>query len=151
MDSFERIDGSGRAFGVPDNMREAFLREGEAVHRELRPALGDEYCEYLARMFDEGAILTQLVDGGRVRALAVWRVFHTTYCGRRLEVDDLVTGAADRSEGFGAMILGWIEGRTRDLGCATVTLNSATHRLDAHRFYYRQHYGAIAFHFSKTV
>lgn len=68
-------------------------------------------------MFEEGARLTQLVDQGEVQALAVWRVFHTTYCGRRLEIEDLVTSSSHRSKGYGATLLHWLEGRGRALNC----------------------------------
>lgn len=129
----------------------AALARGEALHRELRPDIPDNYVAYLEHMLDEGARIVQLVDAGEPRAIAVWRLFHTTYCGRRLEVEDLVTAASHRSSGYGATILGWLEARARDAGCPTITLHSATHRDRAHRFYFRQGYKILAFHFTKSV
>lgn len=127
------------------------LRAGEPTHRELRPSLPHDYAGAMDRLFAEGTTLTQCVHDGEVVSLALWRVFTTTYCGRRLEVDDLVTAAAHRSAGYGRTLLRYLEAHATTLGCSVVTLNSATHRSDAHRFYFRERYAAIAFHFSKEL
>lgn len=152
-DVLERVDASGSPVLIlpGEELRRGLLEEGEALHRQLRPNVDRDYPGYLERMFEEGARLTQLVDQGEVQALAVWRVFHTTYCGRRLEIEDLVTSSAHRSKGYGATLLHWLEGRGRALSCTLATLNSATHRADAHRFYFRTRYRIIGFHFSKDL
>jgi GNAT superfamily N-acetyltransferase len=148
----ERISADGLALDAHSGLSEAdFLREGEAVHRELRPSLPDDYAEFLCELGNEGARLTQLVAGGDVRAIALWRVFRTTYAGRRLEIDDLVTADAHRSNGYGRTLLQWIESRAAELGCEIVTLNSAQHRLDAHRFYEREGFESFGTHFSRAV
>lgn len=148
----ERVDASGSpaSLSSQEGLR-SLLEQGEALHRQLRPDVDADYAGYLQQMFSEGARMTQLIDEGEVRALAVWRVFHTTYCGRRLEVEDLVTSSSHRSEGYGATLLHWLEGRGRTLGCQLATLNSATHRADAHRFYFRARYKILGFHFNKDL
>jgi len=116
-DRISMIDATGAPLLAVDP---AALARGEALHRELRPDIPDNYVAYLEHMLDEGARIVQLVDAGEPRAIAVWRLFHTTYCGRRLEVEDLVTAACHRSSGYGATILGWLEARARDAGCPTI-------------------------------
>lgn len=127
------------------------LREGEAVHRELRSRLGTDYLADMEAVFADGARLTQLAGSDGVCAVALWRIFQTTYSGRRLEIDDLVTAAAARSRGYGAVLLRWLETKARDGGCEIVTLNSAMHRSEAHRFYDREGYARFGVHFSKGV
>jgi GNAT superfamily N-acetyltransferase len=127
------------------------LTRGEALHTTFRPNLAGRYAAMMATILDEGARLTFLVDEGEVRALALWRYFHTTYAGYRLEVDDLVTDESQRSKGYGATLLSWLEAQAAEMGCDVVTLNSATHRAQAHRFYFRQRYGVFAFHFVKAL
>jgi GNAT superfamily N-acetyltransferase len=146
---FEMIDARGNTLAAPDPR--AAIARGEAMHRELRTHLDADYVAQIERMFTEGAHLVQLVDGGEPRALAVWRMFHTTYCGRRLEVEDLLTAEATRSRGYGKMLIAWLEARARDAGCPTITLHSATHRDRAHRFYFREGFHILAFHFSKPL
>lgn len=145
----ERIDAAGRVIAAG----EAALDEGEALHRAFRPTIGPDYRVHMAEMFAEGGGvgLVQLVDDGAVRALAVWRAFHTTYCGYRLEIDDLVTDETQRSKGYGATLLGFVEAKARSMGCDMLTLNSGTHRTRAHAFYFREGLHIGAFHFSRDL
>ncbi|MBW8303977.1 MAG: GNAT family N-acetyltransferase [Brevundimonas sp.] len=150
--SFDRIDFRTAAPVSVDDpaARRPLLLEGEALHRQLRPALDADYPAQIERMFAEGARLVQLVDEGEVRAIGLWRVFETTYCGRRLEIEDLVSSEAHRSRGYGAALLRWFDARAVDLGCPTTTLHSAVHRDRAHRFYFREGFHIMGFHFSRT-
>ncbi|HEY0251601.1 MAG TPA: GNAT family N-acetyltransferase [Kofleriaceae bacterium] len=141
------IDVAGSAIASSENA----LARAEALHRELRPDLAADYASQLEQMMKEGARVVHLVDDGEPRALAVWRLFHTTYCGRRLEVEDLVTSSTRRSNGYGATLLRWLGAQGRAAGCQTITLHSATHRDRAHRFYFREGYHILAFHFSKRL
>jgi GNAT superfamily N-acetyltransferase len=145
----ERIDVAGQL--LPSGDEVSFLDRGEALHRAFRPIMGPDYRARMAEMFAEGAGLVQLVDEGAVRALAVWRAFHTTYCGYRLEIDDLVTDETQRSKGYGATLLAFVEAKARAIGCDTLTLNAGTQRTRAHRFYFREGLHIWAFHFSKDL
>ena len=147
----ERIDSTGSSLALPESGIEAALRQGEALHREFRPHLKGDYVAYLREMAREGAGMMQLVDENEVRAIAIWRTYLTTYCGRRFEIDDLVTGAACRSRGYGATLLKALEVKAHSLSCDAVKLTSATWRVDAHRFYFRERYTIEAFQFSKKV
>ncbi|TKV70448.1 GNAT family N-acetyltransferase [Rhizobium sp. AU243] len=147
-----RIDVAGSLSGsTRETPWRELLSQGEAVHRELRPGLSADYVEDMLQVFMDGAHVTQLADEGTVQALAVWRVFQTTYAGRRLEVDDLVTAAAQRSRGHGATLLRWLMSKARALDCQIITLNSANHRLEAHRFYEREGFERFGVHFSKSL
>ena len=101
MSSFSRIDfRSSAVLSVDDPAaRRPLLLAGEALHRQLRPALETDYPAQIERLIPEGARLAQVVDDGEVRAIALWRVFETTYCGWRLEIEDLVSDEAHRSKG----------------------------------------------------
>lgn len=145
-----RIDAAGSPLLVEDYFAGQLL-EGEAVHRELRDRLRPDYLAEISKVFASGARLTQLLDGGKVRAVAVWRVFHTTHSGLLMEVDDLVTQESARSRGHGAVLLRFLEAEARRLGCKGVTLNSANHRTRAHQFYLREGYRILASHFAKGV
>ncbi len=152
MTAFVRTDFRTSGDLAPDDpaARRPLLLEGEALHRQLRPALDADYPAQMERMFGEGARLVQLVDEGEVRAIGLWRVFETTYCGRRLEIEDLVSSEAHRSRGYGAALLRWFDARAVELGCPTTTLHSGIHRDRAHRFYFREGFHILAFHFSRS-
>ena len=86
-----------------------------------------------------------------VEAVAGYRVIEMLRTGRMLEIDDLVTAAATRSGGFGKALLDWIINEARSQGCSVVELDSAVHRADAHRFYFRQKMHVLGFHFSTSL
>jgi GNAT superfamily N-acetyltransferase len=145
----DRIDAAGNALPLVESELGPALLEGETLHRDFRPDLKRDYVSHLRQMADEGAGVIQLVDQDEVRAIAVWRTFLTTYCGRRFEIDDLVTAEGQRSKGYGATLIEALETKARALSCDTVMLASATWRTDAHRFYFRQRYAIRSFLFSK--
>ena len=152
MSSFARIDfRSSDVLSVDEPAaRRSLLLDGETLHRQLRPALEADYPAQIERLIPEGARLAQVVDDGQVRAIALWRVFETTYCGRRLEIEDLVSSEAHRSRGYGAALLRWFDAQAIELGCPTTTLHSAVHRDRAHRFYFREGFHIMGFHFSRA-
>lgn len=146
-----RINSCGALVPLPNSQAQLLaLLEGEGLHRLFRPDMKADYAMLMDKVARGGGVV-QLHDGEAVRSLAVWRVFHTTYCGLRFEIDDLVTDPHYRSKGYGATLLNWLEAKALDLGCDTVTINSATRRTDAHRFYLRQRYEVLGFHFSKSI
>jgi GNAT superfamily N-acetyltransferase len=89
-----------------------------------------------------GAYINDICHG-----VAGWRIVATTFCIRKLTVDDLVVDAAARSKGIGRALLADLEQRARDANCCALDLDSATRRTDAHRFYVREHMSILAFHF----
>jgi GNAT superfamily N-acetyltransferase len=64
---------------------------------------------------------------------------------------DLVTDGAMRSRGFGEALLGWLMDLAREEGCETFSLDSGTHRHQAHAFYFRQGLRITDFHFQKPL
>jgi len=147
----DRIDPSGGPLPLTRRDLGAALRQGEPLHRAFRPNMPGDYIAHMRRMAGEGAGIIQLMDDGAVRAIAVWRTFLTTYCGRRFEIDDLVTAEGQRSKGYGATLMRALEMKARSLSCDALMLTSATWRVDAHRFYLRERYAIDAFLFAKTL
>jgi GNAT superfamily N-acetyltransferase len=119
------------------------------VMHQLRPHL--EHDGYVARMRElqasDGLRLLALCDGGRVRAVASYRVMNMLYCGRLLYVDDLVTDEAARSHGYGARLIARLKEEALAHGCTQIQLVSHVKREHAHRFYFREGFGIECFHF----
>jgi len=67
--------------------------------------------------------------------------------GKPLYVDDLVTDNVKRSSGFGSALFFWLADYARNAGCNILSLDSGTHRSEAHRFYFRQRMKITDFHF----
>jgi GNAT superfamily N-acetyltransferase len=66
-------------------------------------------------------------------------------------VDELVVDAGHRGGGVGTKLLEHVMRVARELECRRVELDSAFHRVEAHRFYERLGLERRAFLFSKPV
>jgi len=133
----------------PDHPR---LPELHAVLQHLRtgltlPQLRDIYAEGYA----QGLRYTAVDDGGRLVAVAGWRLVACTTAGRRLYIDDLVTDPTLRSAGHGHLLIAELERRARDAGCSLLDLDSGVHRGAAHRFYFRERMTITAYHFTLAL
>ena len=128
------------------------VREVLPVLLELRPHLTAESFDAIYREgHPQGLRFLAAYDDQRCVGVAGWRLVALTHFGRKLYVDDLVTTAASRSTGVGHALLAELERRARAAGCAALDLDSAVHRYDAHRFYFRERLAIAGYHFDKRL
>ncbi len=118
--------------------------------RELRPQLksADEFVGKVLQQQRAGFELALLEVDGEVVTVAGFRVQHMLVSGLTMYVDDLVTGAAFRSKGHGKTMLDWLIALARERGCEMFSLDSGTHRQEAHAFYFREGMRVSSFHFA---
>jgi GNAT superfamily N-acetyltransferase len=122
------------------------------VLRELRPHLTPEsLASIYAEGYPQGLRFTGAYVDSVCLGVAGWRIVATTFCGRKLTIDDIVTAATGRSHGLGRALLAELRQRARTAGCHLLDLDSATHRAEAHRFYMRERMSIGAFHFVAEV
>jgi len=109
------------------------------VMAELRTQLKRESFVPLVRSMEpDGFRLAFISDGGRVVAVAGYRISTNLFYGRHLYVDDLVTSDAARSQGHGRELLAWLRALAVERGCAAMHLDSGVQRKRAHAFYLRE-------------
>src|ERR1700678_3951768 len=105
---------------------------------QLRPALLAEECVSRIRIQQaEGYQLAFLEAENIIVSVAGFRLRNLLSTGKTFYVDDLVTDAAARSQGHGETMLAWLIGSAKEAGCMAFSLDSGTHRQDAHAFYLR--------------
>ena len=126
------------------------------VLAELRPHLAaDTFLALVRRLGAEtGLELAAVRAGGLdgpVVAVAGYRVSEWLAGGRYLEIEDLVTHAADRSAGHGGALFDWLADLAAGRGCAHLRLVSNVRRVDAHRFYQRKGMTLDAHYFSMPL
>ncbi|HEV7488590.1 MAG TPA: GNAT family N-acetyltransferase [Thermoanaerobaculia bacterium] len=118
----------------------------------LRPHLQREDFVGLVRsMAPQEYRLAYLTSDDVVQAVVGYRIIDMLRTGRMLEVDDLVSADSARSKGYGKQLLNWCYDLARSNGCSVVELDSAVHRADAHRFYFRERMYVLGFHFSHPI
>ena len=122
------------------------------VMAHLRPhLLAKEFASRVEAQKAQGYRLAYLEDERAVVAVAGFRVMEMLATGRTLYVDDLVTDETRRSLGHGKAILDWLQEYAREAGCETFSLDSGSHRQEAHAFYFRERMRVTSFHFAKTL
>jgi len=120
--------------------------------RELRTALtAGTLARVLAEGGPQGLRFMAAFEGDACVGVVGWRLVANTSALRKLHVDDLVTGASERSRGVGAALLEELEKRAREAGCGLLDLDSGVQRYAAHRFYLRQRFDIDAHHFAKQL
>ena len=125
------------------------LAAAETVHRQLRPQLPPDYVKRMREVVAAGAEMAVATVRGRAAGVAVWRVLEKTLSAREFYCDDLVTDEALRSTGVGHALMDHMAKVARNRGCDLFTLDSGTHRQQAHRFYFREGMTITSFHFSR--
>jgi GNAT superfamily N-acetyltransferase len=131
--------------------REQIARCFPVMH-QLRPKLvADDFVERIEQQQREGYRLAFLEQDGAVASVAGFRVMNVLWSGRTLYVDDLVTDEAMRSQGFGEQMISWLAALAREADCETFSLDSGTHRQQAHAFYFRQGLRISDFHFQMLL
>lgn len=73
------------------------------------------------------------------------------WCGRYLEIDNLVVTNAQRSAGIGSLLIQHLEAIARERDCKTVVLDSYTTNHPSHRLYHRLGFEIWGFHFVKPI
>lgn len=119
------------------------------VLHELRPKLQQpDFVSRIRSMHAEGYQLALLERADAVRTVAGFRVMSMLVSDKTFYVDDLVTSSDARSQGNGEIMLHWLIAHARSIGCQTFSLDSGTHRQDAHAFYLRHRLRITSFHFA---
>jgi GNAT superfamily N-acetyltransferase len=122
------------------------------VMRELRDALSEDELHALYEAgHPDGYRVVGLFDGEECRAAAGYRLLTNFVSGRHIYIDDLVTAERWRSHGYGRLLNKYLVELARKEGCSSVQLDSATHRVKAHRFYFRERYVITSFHFGHLI
>jgi GNAT superfamily N-acetyltransferase len=122
------------------------------VMAELRPHVTRAgFLPAVRAMQADGLRLACIRAGGRVVAVAGYRISTSLFCGRHLYVDDLVTAAAERSKGHGKELLAWLRALAVEHDCEIFHLDSGVQRKRAHRFYRREGLELSSYHFSERL
>ena len=99
----------------------------------------------------DGLRLACIREGGRVVAVAGYRISNNLFCGKHLYVDDLVTAETERSKGHGKALLAWLRALAVENDCDIFHLDSGVQRKRAHQFYLRERMELSSYHFSERL
>jgi GNAT superfamily N-acetyltransferase len=119
---------------------------------ELRPHLQpEEMKERILSQMKDGFQLAYVGNDHMAFAVAGFRMLDFLFSGKTLYVDDLVTHPEHRKNGYAGMLMRWMIEYARKNQADHFSLDSGTHRKDAHRFYLKHGLDITAFHFAKNL
>lgn len=73
------------------------------------------------------------------------------YCGRYLELDNVIVAPNYRSHGIGKQLIAWLEAEGQRQHCEVVMLDAYTTNTRARAFYETAGYKILGHHFLKTI
>lgn len=118
------------------------------VLTELYPSLTrEEYVNELTFMIQHN--YTQVVVMENEQCLGVSGVWigNKLWCGKYLEIDNIIVSEKIRSKGVGKLIVEYLEEKAKSLECNMMALDSYTTNFKAHKFFYNQGFSPKGFHF----
>lgn len=132
---------------------EADLRDCWPLMRELRPHLesADSLVERVGRMRTDGYRLLGVWRDAEAMALGGYRLQENLIYGRFLYLDDLVTRASARGEGWGERVIREVTRLAKEAGCDKLVLDTGLSNALAQRFYFRQGLLTSALRFSMSL
>lgn len=73
------------------------------------------------------------------------------WCGKYLELDNVIVHSNHRSKGVGKVLTEHLNQKAIDLGCKVVALDAYTNNFVAHKFYFNHGFVPKGFHFVKFL
>lgn len=73
------------------------------------------------------------------------------YCGKQLELDNVIIDEKQQSKGLGKIFFDKIEAWSIQNNYKSLSLNTYVSNSRSHKFYYNQGYSILGFHFQKLI
>ncbi len=73
------------------------------------------------------------------------------YCRKSIRVDNFIIDEHHRNQGIGAAMLAWLEKEGKRHGCRVALLDSYVSNHNSHKFYFREGFKILGFHFVKEI
>ena len=142
---------------VSENLRIRELKIDELelafpVVSQLRPHLSIvEYIEIVKEMMPTGYQIVCLFEAGKVVSFAGFARLKILHYGDHIWVYDLITDENKRGNGYGKLLMSYVEKLAQENALQCVALQSGFQRIDAHRFYENAGYDKVSFVFKKRA
>ncbi len=120
--------------------------------KELTPDVTyDSYWEMLGEMLPHNYRQVAVYDENTLIGVSGYWIATKIYCGKYIEIDNLVVAKKYRSKNIGKLLVDWMLDETRRSDCKTALLDAYVENFKAHKFYYREGFVARGFHYLKKL
>lgn len=132
----------------------AELSQASELLSGLNPEVPEKVlCERLATLLSEHShyqLLGAFSGDDLIGVAGAW-IATKLWCGRYLEIDNLVVRTSQRSTGVGTQLIAHLEEMARARDCKIMVLDSYTNNHPSHRLYHRLGFEIWGFHFIKPL
>ena len=112
----------------------------------------NNYKEMLSEMISNNNYKMAIISyDKKIIAVAGYFVMTMLYCGRYLQISNLVVDKDFRSLGVGEIILKYFEEKALKINCNKIVLDSYIENKKSHNLYYRLGFYVRGFHFMKDI
>lgn len=95
--------------------------------------------------------MVAVYDESKLIAVAGYWILRMFYCGKYLQISNLVVDENYRSSGIGAQILDYLANYAKDQDCDHCVLDSYIDNTKSHKFFKRQGFYVRGLHFLKKI
>jgi GNAT superfamily N-acetyltransferase len=119
-----------------------------SVLQVLYPSLTlAEYDAELDQMLPHNYGQVGVFDGENCLGISGFWIGTKLWCGKYLELDNIVVIEKHRSQGIGKLIFDFLHKKAIEHNCTMLSLDSYTSNFKAHKFFYNEGYSPKGFHF----
>ncbi|NBR13817.1 MAG: GNAT family N-acetyltransferase [Flavobacteriales bacterium] len=118
------------------------------VLNDLYPSLTlEDYSKELDVMLPHNYGQVAVFEDDECLGISGFWVGNKLWCGKYLELDNIVVLEAHRSKGVGKLIFDFLSRKAQELNCTMMSLDSYTYNFKAHKFFYNEGFAPRGFHF----
>jgi GNAT superfamily N-acetyltransferase len=122
------------------------------VLNELYPSLTKEaYVKELTFMLKHNYGQVGVFDGDICIGITGFWIGNKLWCGKYLELDNIVVCEKHRSRGVGKLLFDFLSRRAIEENCTMLSLDSYTTNYKAHKMFYNEGFAPRGFHFIKIL
>jgi GNAT superfamily N-acetyltransferase len=119
-----------------------------SVLQDLYPSLTlSEYSSELDLMLPHNYGQVGVFEGDICLGLSGFWIGTKLWCGKYLELDNIVVSKTQRSQGIGKLIFDFLHKKALENDCTMLSLDSYTTNFNAHKFFYKEGFAPKGFHF----
>jgi GNAT superfamily N-acetyltransferase len=123
-----------------------------SILNDLYPSLTlDEYSKELDIMLPHNYGQVAVFDNDECVAISGFWIGNKLWCGKYLELDNIVVAKEHRGKGAGQLIFDFLAKKAEAYNCTMMALDSYTTNYKAHKFFYNEGFAPRGFHFIKIM
>ncbi len=121
--------------------------------QQLNPSMThSDFAARLQKMREGGYRCAGAFDAsGTLVGVSGFWLMTRFWCGTHVDIDNMVIDETRRGEGIGKALMAWVENWGREQGCDVAVLDSYTQNFASHKFYHREGFVIMGYHFLKPL